>query len=270
MMELASQRRGRVEGATNGVALGSRGMRWFGLFHVKPSCSKRVLQPYQRGLTPGERSPTVIGGVRTHRRPRALFRDTRISSDAPNGAQKRSPHTPSSTGLSTGLRDARCRVTACASGVQAKARQTSPPRARRTCIDNHEGDSSVIRQRSASFRGSSHSNAPPRLRHVRPFTPMWLDQRAVVRGMGPASPRTVTSSCGYAQELSTELSTGATSTRSYGGELNDWRESAPAFHVKLRVCARRAVERLSSVGAIQASVHGRYLPQRCDPTLGER
>ncbi len=88
MVELASQRRGRVEGATNGVALGSRGMRWFGLFHVKPSCSKRVLQPYQRGLTPGERSPTVIGGVRTDGGPRAPFCDTRISSNVPDGAQK--------------------------------------------------------------------------------------------------------------------------------------------------------------------------------------
>lgn len=188
----------------------------------------------------------------------------------PEWCPKKSPHPPSSTGLSTGLRDARCCVTACASGVQVKARQTSPPRARRTCSDNHEGASSVIRQRSASFRGSLHPNAPLRLRHVRPFAPMWLDQRAAVRGMGPASSWTITSSCGYARELSTELSTGATSTRSYGGELHDWRESAPAFHVKLRVRARRAVERLSSVGAIQASVHGRYLPHRRDPTLGER
>ena len=63
-------------------------MRWFGLFHVKPSCSKRVLQPYQRGLTPGERSPTAIGGVWKRRGPRAPFRDTRMSSIAPHGAQK--------------------------------------------------------------------------------------------------------------------------------------------------------------------------------------
>ena len=191
-------------------------MRWFGLFHVKPSCSKRVLQPYQRGLTLGERSPSVLGGSAYACQPQSAVSRHPHLVERPEWCPVGTLRSPSSTGLSTGRRYARSGATACASRVEVGTDPIDPRRARRMCVDNHGGGPCAIRQRSASFRGSSRPSGPLRVRDVRALAPARVGHSVVVRGLGPASLREITNFYGCARELSTELSTGVTSAHVYG------------------------------------------------------